>query len=122
MAARSQHRSPALAVRRKGVGDFVTEIDMRAEQRLRIELAAALPAAGFLGEESPPTGLDHEWVWVVDPIDGTSNFARGLPHFAVAVALLWRGQPVLACMHCAPEQAIYTAIAGAGAQRWQRHV
>jgi myo-inositol-1(or 4)-monophosphatase len=53
----------------------------------------------------------------VDPIDGTSNFARGLPHFAVSVALLAAGDPILAVVHCAPENAIYTAIRQAGAWR-----
>ena len=117
LVARAQSRLPPSAVRRKGVGDFVTLVDECAERQLRSVLGRLLPEAGFLGEESRPHGLDRDWVWVVDPIDGTSNFARGLPQFAVSAALLWRGQPVLACLHCAPEQAIYTATAGGGARR-----
>lgn len=122
IVGKAQHRLPAAAIRRKGLGDFVTLVDVRAERQLRAALAKALPEAGFLGEESKPCGLDREWVWVVDPIDGTSNFARGLPHFAVAVALLWRGQPVLACLHCAPEGSTYTAVSGAGAHRDGRRI
>ena len=115
--ATAQRRLSPADVRRKGTGDFVTAIDLRAERRLRSLLARVMPEAGFLGEESAPSDLDLPWVWVVDPIDGTSNFARGLPHFAVSVALLWRGQPVLACVACAPEQAVYVAVHGRGAFR-----
>jgi myo-inositol-1(or 4)-monophosphatase len=109
-------------VRRKGVGDFVTTVDVQSERRLRRALRAALPEAGFLGEESTPADLGRDWVWVVDPIDGTSNFARGLPHFAVAVALLHCGDPVLGVVHCAPERALYVAVRGAGVRRNGRRV
>ncbi len=115
--ARAQHRLRPADVRQKNVGDFVTSVDLLAEHHLQRALHHILPDAGFLGEESDPVELDREWIWVVDPIDGTSNFSRGLPHFAVSVALLWRGQPMLACLHCAPEDALYVAVQGAGAVR-----
>ncbi|MCA3007982.1 MAG: inositol monophosphatase [Phycisphaerales bacterium] len=114
---RARARLRAVDVRRKGVGDFVTTLDLRAERRLRRTLAQWLPTAGFLGEETPPHELDRDLVWVVDPIDGTSNFANGLPHFAVAVALLAARTPVLAAIHAYPEDATYTARAGGGARR-----
>jgi myo-inositol-1(or 4)-monophosphatase len=117
MVHAAQRRLRPADVRRKGVGDFVTAVDVRAERQLRPALAALLPEAGFLGEESDPSDLDRPWIWVVDPIDGTSNFARGLPHFAVSVALLFRGQPVLAVVHAAPERTLYVARHGAGARR-----
>jgi myo-inositol-1(or 4)-monophosphatase len=117
MVLAAQRRLRPADVRRKGVGDFVTAVDVRAERRLRPALAALLPAAGFLGEESDPADLDRPWVWVVDPIDGTSNFARGLPHFAVSVALLLRGQPMLASVFASPELALYVARHRAGAWR-----
>lgn len=114
---RAQLRLRPTDVRRKGVGDFVTTVDVRSERFLRRALQKALPQAGFLGEESTPSDLGREWIWVVDPIDGTSNFARGLPHFAVAVALLQAGDPVLAIVHAAPENALYVAGRGSGARR-----
>lgn len=117
MVGTAQRRLRPADVRRKGVGDFVTAIDLRAERRLRPALAKLLPEAGFLGEESTPGDLERPWVWVVDPIDGTSNFANGLPHFAVSVALLHHGQPLLAIVHCAPENALYVARHGGGAWR-----
>jgi len=115
--ARAQSRLRPRDVRRKGTGDFVTRIDIASERELSRALRRLLPDAGFLGEETPPRDLGREWLWVVDPIDGTSNFARGLPHYAVSVALLWRGRPMLACCHCAPENAIYAAVHGGGASR-----
>jgi len=120
--ARAQARLKPSDVRRKAVGDFVTAIDVRSEQRLRRELTRLLPEAGFLGEESEATGVDNDWLWVVDPIDGTSNFASGLPHFAVSVALLFRGQPMLAAIHCSPEDAVYTAVHGLGCWRNRRRM
>ncbi len=120
LAAQSRLR-PA-DVSRKGLGDFVTKVDVREERVLRRELGALLPEAGFLGEESSPSQLDRDWIWVVDPIDGTSNFAHRLPHWAVSVALLHRRQPVLACIHCMPEQASYVAVHGRGVQREGRRL
>lgn len=120
--ARARARLRPADVRRKAVGDFVTAIDLRTEAELRRGLRALLPDAGFLGEETAPAALDADWIWVVDPVDGTSNFARGLPHFAVSVALLHRGQPLLGAIHCAPEEALYTAVRGGGARRNGRAV
>lgn len=109
-------------VRRKGEGNFVTTVDIRAERKLRRQLLALRPDAGWLGEESEATALDRDLVWVVDPIDGTSNFARGLPHHAVAVALLWRGDPIVAVVHCEPEDAIYIAVRDGGCRRNGRRI
>jgi len=120
--ARAQGRLRPGDVRRKGVGDFVTRVDVECERILRRELTALLPDAGFLGEETDPRQVDRDWLWIVDPIDGTSNFARGLPHFAVSVALLHRRQPLLAVVHCAPEDALYTAVHRGGARRNGRRI
>ncbi len=120
--ARAQQRVRPADVARKGLGDFVTAVDVRTEAWLRRALTRLLPEAGFLGEESAPRELDRPLLWVVDPIDGTSNFARELHHFAVAVALLHRGQPVLAAIHCAPENATYDAVLGGGARRAGRRL
>jgi myo-inositol-1(or 4)-monophosphatase len=109
-------------VRRKAAGDFVTTIDVRSERELERSLRSILPGAGFLGEEGTGRIPSEPLVWVVDPIDGTSNFARGLPHFAVSVALLHRGDPVLAVLWTAPERALYTALRGRGAFRDGRRI
>ena len=104
-------------VRRKGPGDFVTAVDLAAERWLRGRLADLVPGAGFLGEETPSSDLERGFVWCVDPIDGTSNYAHGLPQYAVAVALLERCRPVVASVWTAPEQALYAAARGLGATR-----
>jgi myo-inositol-1(or 4)-monophosphatase len=109
------HAGRRHGARRKGVGDFVTALDLRLERLLRQRLLADLPAAGFLGEETPSRGLDRDLVWVVDPIDGTSNFANGLPQHAIAVALLHRCTPIVAACWCLPERRLYEAVAGGGA-------
>ena len=119
---RGQARLKAADIQRKGVGDFVTAADVRAEQRLRRELSALVPGAGFLGEESEPRAVTEDLVWVVDPIDGTSNYARGLPHYAVSLALLFRGRPVIGVCHCYPEDATYVAVHRAGVTRERRRI
>jgi myo-inositol-1(or 4)-monophosphatase len=77
-----------LQVSRKGPGDFVSTADMKAERIVRKELERARPDYGFLLEESGRIeGRDPHSCWIVDPLDGTTNFLHGLPHFCVSVAL-----------------------------------
>lgn len=116
------HRPRGIAARRKGPGDFVTAIDVAAERQLRRLLLAAHPEAGFLGEETGEQGLDRDFLWVVDPVDGTSNFARGLPCYAVAAACLHRGSPLVAAIWCEPEGVLYSAAAQLGAFRAGRRI
>lgn len=78
----------ALQVSRKGLGDFVTAADIKAEQVIFEALSAARPGYGFLGEERGMVeGSDKTHTWIVDPLDGTTNFLHALPHFAVNIAL-----------------------------------
>ena len=104
-------------LRRKGPFEFVTDVDAACERRIRRALLAAMPDAGWLGEETGSKKCDRDLVWVVDPIDGTSNYACGLPHWAVSIALMHQGMPVVAAVWAEPEGALYTAIAGHGAMR-----
>lgn len=76
-----------LQVSPKGPGDFVSQADLRAEQTLREELARARPGWAFLGEEGGQAEGDWEWRWVVDPLDGTTNFLHGIPHWAISVGV-----------------------------------
>ena len=72
----------------KGPGDFVSEADRRAEETLRTELMRARPGFGFLGEEGGGAGASAwEFRWVVDPLDGTTNFLHGIPHWAISVGI-----------------------------------
>ena len=77
-----------LQVSMKGPSDFVSTADMRAEQTLKEELSKARPGFAFLMEESGASGDESwEWRWVVDPLDGTTNFLHGIPHWAISVGI-----------------------------------
>jgi len=77
-----------LQVSMKGPGDFVSQADLRAEATLREELNRARPGYAFLMEESGASGSDNwAWRWVVDPLDGTSNFLHGIPHWSISIGL-----------------------------------
>jgi len=77
-----------LQVSIKGPGDFVSQADLRAEATIREELARARPGYAFWMEESGQSGSDNwAWRWVVDPLDGTTNFLHGMPHWAISIGL-----------------------------------
>lgn len=77
-----------LQVSVKGPGDFVSQADLRAEASLREDLGKARPGYAFLMEESGGSGGDNwTWRWVVDPLDGTSNFLHGIPHWSISIGL-----------------------------------
>ena len=84
-----------LAVDTKPDDSPVTIADREVEHRLRALIAARFPAHGLLGEEHGGERTDADWVWVLDPIDGTASFITGSPLWGNLIALLWRGRPVL---------------------------
>ncbi|HAV30619.1 MAG TPA: inositol monophosphatase [Planctomycetaceae bacterium] len=102
-------------VREKGIADLVTDADVAAERCIAARISAAYPGHAILGEEEQAGDTDAEYLWVVDPLDGTTNFAHGLPHFAVSIALLHRGQPQLGVVWNPARGDLYTAQLGAGA-------
>lgn len=101
----------------KGKNDPVTEADVAIDTMLRTELMAARPAYGWLSEETEdnPDRLGCDIVWIVDPIDGTRAFIKGLPHFVVSIALSWKGQPVSAAIYNPITDDLYEAQKGQGA-------
>ncbi len=105
-----------LQVSSKGPGDFVSRADLRAEQIVRDELTTARPNYGWLGEESAAAaGADPTRRWIVDPLDGTTNFLHGLPHWAVSIALEHKGEIVAGVIHDPVKDEIFVAEKGAGA-------
>jgi histidinol phosphatase-like enzyme (inositol monophosphatase family) len=88
-----------LAVELKGDASPVTLADRGAEELLRRRIAARFPQHGIIGEELGNVREDAEWVWVLDPIDGTKAFITAVPLWGTLIALLHRGQPVLGCIH-----------------------
>lgn len=100
----------------KAAGDFVTKADIAAEKIIRDELMGARPTYGFLGEEGGETaGQDPTRRWIVDPLDGTSNFLHGLPHWAVSIALEHKGQIVSAVVFDPAKDEMFVAEKGGGA-------
>ena len=90
-----------LQVSKKGPGDFVTKTDKKVENIIIEELEKARPNYGFIAEESGQNINESEFNWVIDPIDGTSNFMHGIPHFAVSIALEKKGE-VISGIICDP--------------------
>ena len=83
------------SVKQKPDGSFVTDADLRVEERLRARIKAAYPKHGILGEEFPPHNPDAECQWIIDPIDGTEDFVHRVPTFGSIIALHYRGQPLV---------------------------
>ena len=109
-----------LQVSSKGPGDFVSQADLRAEQALKEELAKARPGWAFLGEEGGQAEGAWEWRWVVDPLDGTTNFLHGIPHWAISVGVEKRiaedrSELVAGCIYNPAANELFWAEKGMGA-------
>ena len=105
-----------LQVSSKGAGDFVSRADIAAEQIVRDILMEARPNYGWVGEESDAVeGKDPTRRWIVDPLDGTTNFLHGLPHWAVSIALEHKGEIVAAVVFDPAKDEMFVAEKGQGA-------
>ena len=105
-----------LQVSLKGPANFVSAADHRAEEILRDELLKARPGYGFLGEEGGRhEGTDKTHTWMVDPLDGTTNFLHGIPHFAISIALEREGTPIAGLIYNPANDEFFTAERGKGA-------
>jgi myo-inositol-1(or 4)-monophosphatase len=106
----------ALLVSRKGAADFVTAADLKAEQTLFEDLSKGRPKYGFVMEERGEVeGADNSNRWVVDPLDGTSNFLHGLPQFAISIALERDRQPYAGVIYNPITDELFWAEKGEGA-------
>ena len=100
----------------KGSRDFVTHVDQQAEAIIREIVLGAEPGAGFMGEESEPEGdLSRGLAFVVDPLDGTTNFLHGFPHYAISIGAMVDGKLVAGVVHHVPSGRVCSAAAGYGA-------
>jgi myo-inositol-1(or 4)-monophosphatase len=112
-----------LQVSAKGPGDFVSKADRMAEKTIREELMAARPSYGFVGEEGGTVeGEDPTRRWIVDPLDGTTNFLHGLPHWAVSIALEHKGAIVAGVIHDPVKNETFWAEKGQGAWMDERRL
>jgi myo-inositol-1(or 4)-monophosphatase len=105
-----------LQVSAKGPGDFVTKADREAERLIKDDLMGARPTYGWLGEETGESaGADPTRRWIVDPLDGTTNFLHGMPHWAISIALEHKGEIVSAVVFDAAKDELFWAEKGSGA-------
>lgn len=121
IAMRYLHRVDELDVRTKARNDFVTQVDHAAEDAIIETIRERYPDHAFLAEESGVQG-DSDHVWIIDPLDGTTNFLHGFPVFSVSIALRLKGRLELGVIYDPSRQEMFTTIRGQGAQLEGRRI
>ncbi|MEM8840309.1 MAG: inositol monophosphatase family protein [Pseudomonadota bacterium] len=114
IAARQVPSQTAIQFEMKGDGSPVTEIDRAVERSLRAEINRLHPDHGIIGEEYGPENADREWVWILDPIDGTRQFSAGLPNFGTLIALCKDQKPVVGVIAHPWTGMVCTGVQGLG--------
>jgi myo-inositol-1(or 4)-monophosphatase len=114
----------AVRISQKQVNDFVTEVDQAAEQAIIETLLTAYPGHGILAEESGSEhgAKDSEFVWIIDPLDGTTNFIHGFPYYCVSIALSVKGRLEQAVVYDPTRNDLFTATKGRGAYLNERRI
>src|SRR5215218_3852402 len=112
---RASQNLDILAVTEKTANDYVSEVDRAAEQAIVRALLEAYPSHSVLAEESGASGKS-EFQWIIDPLDGTTNFLHGFPQFAVSIGVQRRGRMEHAVVYDPLRQELFTASRGEGAQ------
>jgi myo-inositol-1(or 4)-monophosphatase len=105
----------ALEVKSKRANDFVTQVDRAAEEAIMEIARKAYPEHGFLAEESGETGTGAEFRWIIDPLDGTTNFIHGFPQYCTSIAIEHRGALAHAVIYDPLKNELFTASKGRGA-------
>jgi myo-inositol-1(or 4)-monophosphatase len=114
MAAEQQKLRPG-QVEIKALNSLVSYVDKTAEEKLVVALAQMLPGSTFLTEENTVEQGNGEWQWIIDPLDGTTNFIHGLPVYGISIALRHRDEIVLGVVHAPALRETFTALKGKGA-------
>lgn len=121
--SRAATRLDKVIIAEKGPNDWVTDVDQRAENEIIAIIHKAYPSHAVLGEESGgDTSSEHEFQWIIDPLDGTRNFIHGFPHFAVSIGVMYRGKIEYAVIYDPMRQELFTAKRGGGAQLNDRRI
>ncbi len=105
-----------LKVRDKGFNDYVSEADQEAEKIITETLSKAYPKYKVTAEESGSNNVQSEYEWFIDPLDGTTNFIHGIPHFAVSIGLCKENKPILGVIYDPFKNELFSAEKGKGAQ------
>ncbi len=101
----------------KGINDFVTSVDKEAEAAIVYQIRKSYPDHTIVGEEQGENrGTNKDYIWIVDPLDGTTNFMRGIPHFAVSIALQYKGKTEVAVVYDPVRDELFSAVRGQGAK------
>ena len=103
------------SVESKSQHDYVTNVDKAAEQLIIETISSAYPEHSFLGEESGESG-ENDFQWVIDPIDGTTNYIRKIPHWAISIACKHKGRTQVGVVYDPNKEELFTAVKGRGAQ------
>ena len=111
-----------LKVRSKRANDFVTQVDQAAEEAIIDTVKKAYPDHGFLAEESGTSGADAETIWIIDPLDGTTNFIHGFPQYCVSIGVQHRGALAHGVVYDPNRNEIFTASKGRGAYLNDRRI
>ena len=111
---RNFDRADSLKIERKGLSDFVTQVDRGAEAEIVKIIRKHYPHHSILGEEGGTSGSDDEVRWIIDPLDGTTNFLHALPHFAVSIGVEVRGRLEHGVVYAPATQDLYVASRGSG--------
>ena len=119
---RSMNRIDTLNVSEKSQNDYVSEVDYRAEQEIISTISRAYPDHAILAEESGATNNTSECQWIIDPLDGTTNYLRGYPQYSVSIALKYRGKLEHGVVYDPLRDEIFSASRGQGAQLNDRKI
>ncbi|MCG9696378.1 inositol-1-monophosphatase [Shewanella sp. Isolate11] len=106
-----------IEVSNKGINDYVTNVDKEAEAAITYQIRKSYPDHTIVAEEGGENkGDNKDYMWIVDPLDGTTNFVRGIPHFAVSIAVQYKGKTEVAVVYDPVRDELFTAVRGKGAK------
>ncbi len=118
----SMDRLDRIKVEEKSKNDFVTEVDRRSEQAIIDIIHRSYPEHGIIAEESGSTNTESDFIWIIDPLDGTNNYVHGFPHFAVSIGVQIRGRLEHGLIYDPIRQEMFTASRGIGAHLNERRI
>lgn len=119
---RHMQQTDRLTIEKKSENDYVSEIDRMAEDDIIQTIRKFYPSHAILGEESGFIGDNDEYLWIIDPLDGTTNFLHGFPQFSVSIAVLHNGKLMHGAIYDPMRQELFSASRGAGAQLNNRRI
>ena len=120
---RKSSHIPSLEVQAKSENNFVTEVDLDCEREIIYNLQRAYPAHAIMSEESGLVGDENaEYRWIVDPLDGTTNFLHGMPHYATSIALMKKNEIIAGVIYDPNRNELFSAAKGEGATLNQRKI